>query len=468
MWNSRKNLGLAVTEQGIAAVEVGFSGPRRTVLRTAALSFSEELNLSRPDRLGVELKQLLRRNGFSASRCVIGLPASWTVAREKVVPATDADSLRGVLALAAEREFASPSGELVFDYVAGSSGQGTAALLVAAPRRTIEQLSVMARAAGLAVTAVTSSAVALALVSKSQAPPAGRLILCLLSSGVEAVLQSPGGVRLVRHLPVRLDVPGASLDALGGELRRLLALAPGGQESDQVRQVLVWDSVGRDAALLNSLAGQLALPWKLCTLEADLGVAVSSTPTNGRWAQAAALACDEIGPMAMDFLHSHLAPARKKRVKRWMVLAVAACAVLLAAGLYLVLDWRAKQQEVLALGNQLSRQKDAIAEAKAMVDDVTFARTWYDRRPAMLDCLKEITGAFPQEGKVWATSLLIRQDTQALLTGKSVNEAAVLEMLDRLKANPRLTNVKPMFIRQAGGASRDVSFAVGLSLRGGS
>jgi len=55
---------------------------------------------------------------------------------------------------------------------------------------------------------------------------------------------------------------------------------------------------------------------------------------------------------------------------------------------------------------------------------------------------------------------------QALLTGKAVNEAAALEVFDHLKSDPRLVRVKPLFIRQTGGTSRDVSFAVNLSLRG--
>ena len=84
-----------------------------------------------------------------------------------------------------------------------------------------------------------------------------------------------------------------------------------------------------------------------------------------------------------------------------------------------------------------------------------------------MNCLYELTSAFPQEGRVWATSVMVREDLQAMLTGKAVNESAVLDVLDRLKSNPKLTAVKPMYIRQAGGASKDVSFAIGLALRRG-
>ncbi|MGA2266448.1 MAG: hypothetical protein ABSH10_08480 [Phycisphaerae bacterium] len=464
MRRRRKSLGLAVTEQGITAVEVGWNGPAGTILHAAALDFSDELNLSLPDALGRELKAVLRRSGFQASRCVIGLAASWIVAREKVVPATDADALRGALSIAAELEFASSPSDLSFDYVALPAGQGTAAMLVAAPRRVVGQLTSMARSAGLSVEAITVSAAAMA--TGQEASPAGRLILCLLPRGVEAVVQSGGGIRLIRHLSVRLDAPGAPFDALVGELRRLLALAPGGQESGLIQQVLMWDSIERDASFWDSLKTSLGLPWKLGQLASDLGVAVApSVPIKNLWAQAAALACCA-GRGGIDFLHSRLAPPARSGWKWRVGAAVAACAVLLGVGVYFFLDWHAKQQEVQTLKTQLSQHKDAIAQAKTLTDDVTFARTWYDHRPAVLDCLREITGAFPQEGKIWATSLVIRQDMQALLTGKAVNEAAALEVFDHLKSDPRLVRVKPLFIRQTGGTSRDVSFAVNLSLRG--
>ncbi len=54
----------------------------------------------------------------------------------------------------------------------------------------------------------------------------------------------------------------------------------------------------------------------------------------------------------------------------------------------------------------------------------------------------------------------------ALVTGKSVSDTAVLEVLDRLKANPKISGVKQLYITPTGNASREVSFAISLSLRG--
>ena len=462
MFTNRRNLGLAVTEQGITAVEVGISGGRRTVLHAAVLPFSKGAGLGEPERLGKDLKQVLRQNGFSAPRCVIGLASNWIAAREKPLPATNADSLRGALSIAAEREFASGPHELVLDYLRSTSEKGISAILVAAPRRVVGQLSAMAKAAGLSATAVTSSATVLATATRGPVGPGGRLVLCLLPRAVEMTAQSPNGVRMIRHLPVGLDGGHVQVDSLSSELRRILA-----GQADHSRELLIWDSLGLDRASLESVGDDLGLPLRLCELASDLDVADSSSgPMSGRFAQAAALACCAGQAPAIDFLHSRLAPPRRAALGRWALWAAAACLVVVAAGLFLVLDWRADLRKVTDIQNQLADLKGPTQQARELVDDTSFAGTWYDRRPGFLDCLREITQAFPQEGTIWATSLAVREDMQVRLTGKAVSEAAGYQLFDRLKASPRLANITPLFVSRPGGTSREVSFSVSLSFRG--
>jgi hypothetical protein len=467
MLTARKCIGLAVTEQGIAAVEVGMVGGRRGILHVAELPFAPGVSLGQPDALGKELRQMLRQNGFQASPCVIGLPATWLAAREKSFPAADAQALRGVLSIAAEREFASGAQDLTLDYLQWPSGKGVSALLVAAPRVGVDQLLTAARAAGLSVTAVTSSAVALATATVGEIPAAGRLVLCLSPRGAELTVQWPDGVRLVRHLPARLGQAGAPITGLAGDLRRILAAVPT-ETGAEGRQLLIWDAVGLERPALTALGEGLGLSWQPCGLAKDLEAApAAGAAVSDAFAPAAALACLGGGePLSLDFLHSRLAAAKPPRVARWVMGAIAAGVVLLALVAYLVLDGRSAQQDVADLAVKVAQSAAAKKDAQELVDRVAFTGAWYDHRPRFLDCDLEITGAFPQQGSVWATSLTIREDMQAQLAGKAISEEAILGVLDRLKSNPKLGNVKPLFIRQAGGTSREVSFSVSLSLRG--
>ena len=49
------------------------------------------------------------------------------------------------------------------------------------------------------------------------------------------------------------------------------------------------------------------------------------------------------------------------------------------------------------------------------------------------------------------------------LSGRAVSESAVLDVLDRLKANPRLSEVKLVSLGRAGRQPRDVAFTMSFT-----
>ena len=86
----------------------------------------------------------------------MGLPAKWLVARELTIPPAGANALSGILQIQAERAFALDPKDLVFDYWGqADSTSSSLILLMAAHRERISEISVMARAAGLQLLAVT-------------------------------------------------------------------------------------------------------------------------------------------------------------------------------------------------------------------------------------------------------------------------------------------------------------------------
>ena len=221
MMTPHKILGLAVSEQSISAVEVGGGHGRRKVLRAAELSVPEGVAATEPAALGRALRQFLRREHFSASHAVIGLGARWLVAKDKTLPPTAPDLLRGVLTIAAEREFASDAEDLAVDYCdLPAAGEGQRVLLVAASRRNVSHLAAAADAAGLKVEAVTSSTMALAAATGRQAA-SRRVVLNLVA--VRGRVVPPGGRRHPAPqavLPAALwRGPARSLDRrLGGRV----------------------------------------------------------------------------------------------------------------------------------------------------------------------------------------------------------------------------------------------------------
>ena len=471
MIGARKTLGLAVTERSITAVEVGVAHGGRQVLRVAEFPMPEGEAAQAPAVFGKALRQFLRQHRFSASRAVIGLGTRWVVAKEKTLPPTAPDLMAGVLSIASEQEFASDPKELVFDYSGPvDAPQGHSVFLVAAPRRNVDLLVASAQAAGLRVAAVTSSTMALASATKGAAS-SRRLMLYLSPGGADLTVQSGGGFCLLRRLPVLPPAAEAGsspadgwLDSVAGEVRRVMALLPGAA-GPQNPELLVWNAVGLAPEALGALGARLSLEAKPCGLAADLGIADGAVPAVGELATAAALALAGLDSrmLAVDLVHSRLHPRRKLALRKKVAWAGGGAAVLLIAGLALVWDWQHEEREVQDLKDQVGGMKENLAAAKDVVAKATYARGWYDRRPRHLDCLRELTLAFPAEGRIWTTSLAIGEDMRVLLSGKAADGSAVLAVVDHLTANRKFSDVKHLYTREVGGGSQEVSFAISLS-----
>jgi hypothetical protein len=252
---------------------------------------------------------------------------------------------------------------------------------------------------------------------------------------------------------------------MAGELRRVVALLPGASTASHGPDLLIWNASGAPARDWGALGERLSLQERVCEYPADLGLANGAPAAAGQFAAAAALAVSDMSGQvpAVDFLHPRLNPRTKVPLRRRIVLGGSVAAAILLACLALLLAWQGEMQEIQDLRDRLDGMQDALAAARDVVDKAAFARNWYDQRPRHLDCLRELTLAFPAEGRVWATGLAISEDRRVMLSGKAADERAVLEVLDRLKGNPRLSDVKPIYIRDAGNGAREKSFAVSFS-----
>ena len=448
-------LGLAIEERAILAAEVHVANGKAELRRAAEFALPEGASLDAPEALGAALREFLQKGHFAAKTVVIGLPARWLVTKEKAFPPAAAGVLTGMVRLEAERSFATEITRLAVDYVApDAGGEGARVAMVAAPRARVEAAAALGRAAGLKVAAVTTSAGVLADALRTDAPTL--LALCLRPGHVELAVRSDGALRSLRHLPVTLEGP-AWQEALRAELLRATAQLPAGAPRD----LAAWDGAGLGADVVNALGARAADPL------ADLGVTM---PPDGardaavHCATAAALACAGARKAALpvDFLHSRLEVRGPSSRRRLMWAGAAAGALLIASGA-LFLEWRSEQRELTELRQKRDDLKPNADAARLLVDRVAVLRGWTDQRPRFLDPLRELTLAFPAEGRIWATSLAIRQDMRIAVSGKAADERSVLEVLDRLQANRAFEGVKLVYMRGAGGNSREVAFSMTLN-----
>jgi len=475
---ARKMLGLALEGRSLTAAELRMSDGRCEVLRGAEFTFPEGTSWQEPDRLGDLLRAFLAEHGFSARRAVLGLPARWLLVKEKQVPPASAESIAGMMRIEAEREFSAEFTDLAVDYTDRSdAGQARAVLLTATLRRKLEQAVAMGRAAHLNVRAVTSSVMALASAEgRGRSGPA--LLLHVTGTGGELTVRVGGQFRAVRHLPVTMAATpggGASpgedgIEKLAEETRRVVLLLPRDPTWPQLDDLSVWDGVGLRPAAWKTLSDRLGMTVHVADALSALGLAGSHVGGDAdarRFAAAAAVGLAGMHPdlLAVDFLHSRLAPPKKPARGKRAVRAACLAAALLATGLFLLWDWQVGKGRLAALRSTLEGMTEEVEAAGTLVNRVSSARGWHDRRPGFLDCLRELTLAFPEHGRIWTNSLIVGEDMRGIIVGKSVDEREVLEVLDRLNASQSLVDIKPLYMREAGGGAQEVSFAVSFSFQ---
>jgi len=475
MLSKRRILGLAVASGSLTAVELAPLNGGAEATRAAEFVFPDGLGLHDPSRLGKALRQFLKDHKFGASRCVVGLEARSLTARDKALPPGVGSQVRQVLSLAVEREFASDLKDLVFDYAPDGQDRETAsAMLVAAPRAAIEQLTAMTQAAGLRAEGITSSTMVLAAGRAGDKPEPERLILRVFGGGAELLTESATGARTMRPLAVPA-MDGAPtdewLDRLVAELRRVVLLLPAGESGGPERQLVIWNEAGLDSGDRDALAERLSLAARLESVPAGVhtnGLGASRAPGQFCAASAVALSAVNGQELPVDFLHSRLSPPAKSALARQVAWAAALAGVVVLAGALLVWDWRNDRADIADMRARIGLLEPARAEARSVIKRTKLALTWCDRRPVFLECVKEITMAFPPDGRIWATRVTIQDpdEMNVVLAGKAVSEAAVLDVLDRIKANPRMSRVNSLYLRQAGRDGREVAFAMSFSFGG--
>lgn len=101
-----------------------------------------------------------------------------------------------------------------------------------------------------------------------------------------------------------------------------------------------------------------------------------------------------------------------------------------------------------------------------MVDRYTQTRGWYDRRPPFLDCLRALTLAFPQDGRIWTSSLALQDNMKCVVSGKATDDGLALQLRDTLEKSPQFKEVKLLYVRGGQGTDQTFSFAISFTFVG--
>lgn len=466
MVGTRHIIGLALDDSGVVATEVCLRTGRPAEVRGAGeLSWDQDLTPENTKELGQRLRQFLHEQGFTAKRAVVGLAAKWVLAKEVEAPPATPEALAGILGIQAERVFSLNADELVFDYCGRTSAsQKSQVLLLAARRQIVDRIKELTSAAGLQVQAITVSAFACGH-AHSVNGSASRYGLYTRPTYCEFWGQSEGTPRFIKHIPLVVDGnPSGYGDLLTAAIQRQVLLSAR-QDQAPPHHIAAYDACGLSEDVFQRLNERLG---PQITVRNGPSSLLPGGVQEGPAVAAAAVALTAVGTerLAVDFLNPRIGARKKadhKRVLVWAATIAAVCVI--GLGFWLA-GWQSDRRAIAEYTQQLKDMSADLATAQEVVARLTYAGSWGSTEPRFLNCLREITQAFPDEGYVWATSLALNENGTGSVIGKATNESSVYDVFDKIKENAVFSNAKIVHIRDVGRDSREKEFAIQFTFKG--
>jgi hypothetical protein len=498
----RKVLGLAVGEKSILIAEVS-AGPGGFAVTTSdqpdmpkpfeathltEFVFPKGVTLQQGEQLGTALQQFLKDAGISVRHVVVGIPAKWVVVKTKSVPPAEPPVIAESLRLQAEGDFSAALSDLVYDYAGQTSNaESRQVLLMATPKRYIDQVLVVTKAARLEALAVTPSAASLGWATNRSVRDA--MVLSLGAAGAEFTAQSGTAPSVLRHLgPSPSGGPGQMFLS---ELRRTASMVPAAPpfakplDPDAVtspaigngkaggRELIVWNGFSMDKSARQVVGDSLGMPVRAGDL-ATLGVSANGNAAAaqpGHFAPAVALALAGLAEAgkegAVDFLHSRLAPPQKPMVDRRIVWAAAITLLVLLLGALALHEQHVDQAELDNFNAKLKDEQQSIDSATAYVGKVEYARRWLGGTPRYIACLRDLTNVMPDDGKTYLTGLDLKDDMEGALSGKTMgNDDPVRAAASRMTASKNFNNVTTAFSARETREGKEVTFTISFKYVG--
>ncbi|MCM8768123.1 MAG: hypothetical protein NC911_00325 [Candidatus Omnitrophica bacterium] len=447
MFLQRKFLGIVVGKYNLSAVESIWQKGQGYLTRSAVWQFpaNGSFNVS----LGQQLGKFLRQNRFSTRKAVVGLPGSWLIVREKIVPPTDLITTAKLVNLEAKKDFAIPSDELCLDFISTNlPNNQTHLLVIGVLKKRLKEIEDFLSSAGLRPIAIVPAFLGLTnLVEKTQES----LGLYLNAEEIALVRFFGGVIHSFYRFPVATrPAEGTSFDSwkkfLVSGLDRGLLLFSGLQATEKL---VVFDDYGLPECL-----------WP--SLKEILGRRIELIKNYQPYSLAIGLAGLPAEP-AINFLHPKTLIQEKKPGRRYtrpLVSSLAAMLLIVAAIHWSITQVEKNLGEIRQQVNQLRQETE---EARKIQAGLQAVQLWRNSQPRMLDCLREITLCFPEDGGIWTTSLAIQPERGGTLIGKAENETQVLGLLGRLKEGKTFSEVNLVYLRQSSSQSKQVAYAISFT-----
>jgi hypothetical protein len=261
---------------------------------------------------------------------------------------------------------------------------------------------------------------------------------------------------------------------LGAELRRSVTLSATNGTTGR-REMLLLDGVGVPKERVGELSQRLGFDVKsddgtrmLGLSPIDRSTDASDEPESpGYFAPALSLALAGSKPQTIpvDFAHSRLAPPVEKRFGRRAVWGGVIGGIVVLALVAMFVNVHRKESDLADLNEQLKLIKPNADAAQVVLDRVKYSHGFFDARPPVLDCLREITLAFGEDSHIWATSFKIPDNGRGQIIGKATDQRYVTNLVEKLNKNPKFADVRNLGMLESDNKTHDVTYTIAFNYR---
>ena len=304
----------------------------------------------------------------------------------------------------------------------------------------------------------------------SSAAP-GVLALAIGESQLALQVTAGGGVAALRALEGALELEGSRralhADLVAREVRITL-----GQLAPELRQAVRAIRVFGPRDLAQQLADELDLRLDSLGLKAEpvtryspgeFGVAM---PADAPVSQACSLAAQKLAgkPAVFEFLPPRLTPwqqmsSRYASGRLRTVLTATGAAAALVGGLFFY-----QQCQLWSVEAQWARIAPTVTQLEDINKQINQYRPWDDETVRGLTLLRCLTQAFPEDGSVTAKSVEIRDLKTVTCTGTARSYPALLQTIQRLRAEPQIRDAN---LGPTRGQSPALQFSFVFAWKGG-
>ncbi len=398
-----------------------------------------------PELVGREIRNVLDQADIREKRCVVGLPLSWMQTLQVNVPDLFKEDVESFLQIEAERGFHSDPATLMVAQSRCQMANNRQATLLAVPRSQIANLETALKAAQLKPASLSPAIAALQEPQSSNA-----LALSVGAGSIDLQISCGGGIAALRSLEGAVESEGnqkrLDADVAAREIRITLGQLPAEFQAG-LKNLKVFgrgELARRFVADITPRAEAMGLRIELldrCAPGCFENVTPGETPLSPALALAARFLSGTTQPL--EFLPPKISPWRRfvstKVSARNIGMAAGAVGGIIAliAGAFL-----AQEYQISTLNGKLLVTASKYRELDEAQKQIRRFRPWFDESFHTLTLLRRLTEAFPEDGRVTAKTLEIRETAQVTCSGTAKDNQSLLRVLEKLRSIKGFGDVK--------------------------